>query len=324
MRAIVVSEFGNPADVLKTSERPVPEPQAGEVRVKIRLSPIHNHDLMIAAGKYGMLPALPFVPGTEAMGEIDALGPDVSGFEIGQRVVFGGQGLWAEYAVTKAANLIPIPDGIADETACQLISMPLSALVLLDDLNVVEGEWIVQNAANGAVGKVLNLVAGKRGINVINLVRRASAVGDLQDLGFANIVVTEEEGWQEKAKSLAQGAPIVRALDSVGGPATDAIMDLLGDGGELICFGSMSGQNMQISPKNLLFKNTIAKGFWAARRIPEIDAQKRSDMVRELITLAASGDLPLPVDQILDLYEAGRGAELTWAPGRNGKILLKP
>lgn len=324
MRAIVVSEFGKPADVLKTSERQMPEPQAGEVRVKIGLSPIHNHDLMIAAGKYGMLPPLPFVPGTEAMGEIDALGPDVSGFEIGQRVVFGGQGLWAEYAVTKAANLIPIPNGIADETACQLISMPLSTLVLLDDLNVGEGDWIVQNAANGAVGKVLNLVANKRGINVINLVRRSSAVGDLQDLGFSNIVVTEEEGWQEKAKSLTKGAPIARALDSVGGPATDAIMDLLGDGGELICFGSMSGQNMQISPKNLLFKNTIAKGFWAARRIPEIDAQKRSDMVRELITLAASGDLPLPVDQILDFYEAGRGAELTWAPGRNGKILLKP
>ncbi len=324
MRAIVVTEFGKPADVLKPSERPVPEPQAGEVRVKIRLSPIHNHDLMIAAGKYGMLPALPFVPGTEAMGEIDALGPGVSGFETGQRVAFGGQGLWSEYAVVKAGGLIPLPDAISDEIACQLVSMPLSTLVLLEDLEVGEGDWIVQNAANGAVGKVLNLFAQKRGINVINLVRREGAAKDLADLGFSNIIVTEDEGWTDKAKSLAKGAPIVRALDSVGGEATDAIMDLLADGGELVCFGSMSGQNMQISPKNLLFKKTIAKGFWAARRIPEIDAQKRSQMVRELIGLAASGDLPLPVDRTLGLEDAGRGADLTQAPGRNGKILLKP
>lgn len=324
MQHVVAKSFGDPEHVLELAEAPLPEPKADEVRVRLVLSPIHNHDLMTIRGRYGYKPDLPYTPGTEALGVIDALGADVTGYSTGQRVAYSGQGLWSEYTTVKAQGLIPIPDAISDETAAQLISMPLSTLVLLKDLDVKPGDWVVQNAANGAVGKVMNFLAHSRGFNIINIVRRSSAIEDLKALGFSNVVATDTDDWKETAKAFAKGAPISRGLDSVTGEATNDLMDILSNDAELITFGSMSGDMMKINPSNVLFKNIKISGFWAARRIPEVDGNERQQMVGDLFRLAAEGKLPLPVDQILSLSDAGKGAALTVAPGRNGKILLKP
>src|SRR3978361_2400525 len=97
MRSVIFEQFGEPAKVLTLTERPMPEPGPGQVRVRMVLSPIHNHDLMIIAGKYGYKPPLPAVPGTEAVGVVEALGEGVTNLKVGQRVCGGGSQMWAEY-----------------------------------------------------------------------------------------------------------------------------------------------------------------------------------------------------------------------------------
>ncbi|WP_218682706.1 alcohol dehydrogenase catalytic domain-containing protein, partial [Microbacterium sp. BF1] len=163
MRALIHSRFGEAEDVLAVEERPVPEPAAGQVRLRIVLSPIHNHDLWTVRGTYGFKPELPAASGTEALGIVDALGEGVEHLAVGQRVATGGTfGAWAEYIVANAAGLIPVPDSLSDESAAQLVSMPFSTISLLQFLDVNEGDWIVQNAANGAVGRMLAQLGAAR------------------------------------------------------------------------------------------------------------------------------------------------------------------
>jgi len=172
MRSIVHAVYGEPAEVLGLAESPLPEPGPGQARVRMQLSPIHNHDLWTVRGQYGYKPTLPAIAGSEAFGIVDTVGEGVDGLAIGQRVTTAGaRGAWAEYFVVPAASLVPVPDAIDDASAAQLVAMPLSALMLLEMLDVATGDWIVQNAANGAVGKAMcsnatsSILAGLPGLD---------------------------------------------------------------------------------------------------------------------------------------------------------------
>ncbi|MFI1920395.1 zinc-binding dehydrogenase [Nocardia sp. NPDC020380] len=323
MRAVIIEQFGEPKDVLVAGERPLPEPGPGEVRIATALAPIHNHDLAIIRGVYGYRPELPAVPGTEAVGRIDALGPEVTGFEIGQRVTVSGvQGAWAEFFVAKAGGVVPVLDSVSDETASQLLAMPLSALMLLEDLQVEAGQWIAVNAANGAVGRLVNLLARERGVHVLNLVRSPAAVESLQALGFEQALDIESPDWQQRAAELTGGAPVVRAVDQVGGRAAGDLLSLLGARGELISFGALSGQPLILDPGPIIFKQAVVKGFWGSKRAEEIGASERRRLIGELIGLAARGVLKLGVESTYPLDEAAEAAAASERPGRNAKIAL--
>jgi len=173
MQSIIHHSFGEPVDVLQLGDMPQPEPKAGEVRIKMIMSPIHNHDVWTVRGSYGYKPTLPAIGGSEAVGIVDAVGDGVDTSKLGQRVAVAGvHGSWAEYFIAPAASIIPLNDAIDDQTAAQLIGMPISALMLLDFVNVQAGQWLIQNTANGAVGKTAAMIAQARGLQVINLVRR--------------------------------------------------------------------------------------------------------------------------------------------------------
>ena len=249
MHAVVIERFGNPADVVAPAERQMPNPGAGEVRVRMLLSPIHNHDLAIVRGVYGYKPQLPAVPGTEAVGVVDALGEDVRGLQVGQRVATAStNGVWAECFIASAGKLVPVPDALPDEAACQLLAMPLSALMLLEDLRLESGQWLAQNAANGAVGKALATLARTRGVNVVNLVRRDAALADLEAAGIANGISTEQAGWQQRVAAVTGGAPIVRAVESIGGESAQQLMSVLAENGELVSFGSLTFSRLSSAP----------------------------------------------------------------------------
>src|SRR6478609_3599337 len=137
MKALVHNEFGDPATVLAPEERELPQPGPGQVRLRLLLSPIHNHDLWTVRGTYGFKPELPAQAGTEALGVVDALGDGVDQLTVGQRVVTGGTfGVWAEYFVARAAGLIPVPESLPDEAAAQLVAMPFSEISLIDSLGL--------------------------------------------------------------------------------------------------------------------------------------------------------------------------------------------
>ncbi|MFG3618386.1 zinc-binding dehydrogenase [Nocardia sp. NPDC047654] len=324
MRAVVIERFGEPKDVLATAERPVPEPGPGEVRLALILSPIHNHDLAIVRGVYGYRPELPAIPGSEAVARVDAVGPEVDGLAVGQRVtVSGAQNVWAEYFVVPARQVIPLPDAVSDETASQLLAMPLSALMLIEDLELSSGDWLTINAANGAVGRLVNVFARQRGLNVLNLVRGPASVAALRELGYEPVLDTESEGWRDQVEAATSGAPILRAVDQVGGRAAAAELALLAPGGQLISFGALSGQPLSLDPGALIFKQVVIKGFWGAKRIEEIGAEHRGRLMRELIDLAADGVLRLDIEAAYPLEEAADAAVATETPGRAAKVALR-
>ena len=325
MRSATYAAFGEPGEVLALGDRPVPQPGAGQVRVRTVLSPIHNHDLWTIRGQYGYKPQLPATGGTEAVGIVDALGEGVQGIAPGQRVAVASvQGAWAEYFLAPAQGLVPVPDGVADEVAAQLIAMPFSAISLLEFLQVERGDWMIQNAANGAVGKTLATFAEARGVHVVNLVRRDAGVDELAALGIDHAVSTAREGWKKTVRTIVADAPIRAAVDSIGGRASDDLMELLGENGVLVSFGSMTSEPMQISPGNLIFKHTTVKGFWASKISAAMPELTRRRLFAELLELAAKGELKLPVDKIYDLADIAEAATVSLQPGRKGKVLLRP
>ncbi|SFV37173.1 NADPH:quinone reductase [Devosia crocina] len=321
MLSAVYSQFGSPQDVLKTKDVSRPEPGPGQVLVKMLLSPVHNHDLMTISGQYGFKPELPAVPGTEAVGVVEALGSDVTNLKVGQRVAGGADGTWAEYYLANAARLVPVPEGVSDETACQLVSMPLSAKMLLDTLDVEAGDWIVQNAANGAVGKLMAQYGAALGVNVLGLVRRGETVGEMADLGIKNVVATDEEGWQDKARALTNGAPVIRAIDCLGGDGAVQLLSVASDGAELVSFGAMTGRPLKISPSDLLFRGITVKGFWGAK--PPVKPERIGQLLGELVKDAAAGKLVLEIEAAYPISEVAAAAKASGEPGRKGKIAIK-
>ncbi|WP_433586526.1 zinc-binding dehydrogenase [Microbacterium hydrocarbonoxydans] len=324
MRALIHHSFGEPEDVLTVEDRPLPEPGPGQVRLRIVLSPIHNHDIWTIRGTYGFKPELPAASGTEALGIVDALGEGVDALTVGQRVATGGTfGAWAEYVVTSAAGLIPGPEALPDEAAAQLVSMPFSAISLLDFLDVKPGDWIVQNAANGAVGRMLAQLGAARGVNVLGLVRRAEGVEELRAQGIENVVATDQADWREGVAALTGGAAIVAGVDSVGGSSAGDVLSLLAENGTLVAFGAMNSPVMEIASGDVIFKQATVKGFWGSKVIQTMDAAKRGALFGELVQRVGDGTLTLPVAGVFDAAEAAEAMRASKTPGRVGKVLLK-
>lgn len=325
MRALVHHEFGDPAEVLAVEERPLPQPGAGEVRVRMLLSPIHNHDLWTVRGTYGFKPDLPAQAGTEALGVVDAVGEGVEQLTVGQRVVTGGTfGVWAEYFVTRAAGLIPVPDGLPDESAAQLVSMPFSAISLLDSLGLSEGDWLIQNAANGAVGRMVAQLGAARGLNVVGLVRRSAGVEELRAQGIERVVATDDAGWRDRLAEITGGAPITAGVDSVGGSSAGDVLSTLAENGTLVVFGAMASPTLELASGDIIFKQATVKGFWGSVVSREMPADQRGRLFQELFARLQDGTLTLPVAGVHGLDDIAGAVAASGEAGRVGKVLLRP
>ena len=325
MRSATYNEFGRPTEVLSLGDRPIPEPKANEVRVKTVLASIHNHDLLTIRGKYGFKPELPAIGGSEAVGVIDAVGSEVKDLKVGQRVAAASvQATWAEYFVAPEHMIFPIPESLEDEMAAQLIAMPLSALMLLEFLEVESDQWIIHNAANGAVGKSLAMLAAARGINTINVVRSSDAMSELDALDIKNNVNTADEDWKEQVKAILGDDKISAAVDSVGGEDSGDLLSLLGHYGTFAVFGAMSGKPMVLNPTHMIFKQAVLKGFWGSKLSQEMSVENKKRLVNELIECAVDGKLRLPVEATFDLADIIKAVDGKLQAGKSGKVLLKP
>ncbi|QKV19910.1 zinc-binding dehydrogenase [Oricola thermophila] len=325
MRSIIHETFGDPATVLKPGESPDPVAGKGEVLVRTILSPIHNHDLWTVRGSYGYKPELPAIGGSEAVGIVESVGDGVDAGLVGKRVAAAGiRGSWAEKFTVPVGAAVPLPDAISDELGAQLIAMPFSAISLLEFLEVEKGDRVIQTAANGAVGKILAVLAKSRGIETLNLVRRDEAVGELEALGMENVISTASDGWKERAKAILGENGARAAVDSVGGAIASDLADLLGNDGLLVTFGTATGAPLELNSGTLIFKHLTVKGFWGARVSAEMAPQDRARLVGELVGLAASGKLDLATGGIYGFDDAAAAMKAAQTPGRKGKILLRP
>lgn len=325
MRALVHHSFGDPATVLAVEDRPMPEPDAGEVRIRTSFSPIHNHDLLTVRGTYGFVPELPALAGTEAVGVVDALGDGVQHLEIGQRVVTGGTfGVWAEFFVTSAAGLIAVPDEVPDESAAQLVAMPFSAISLLHSLELEPGDWLVQNAANGAVGRMIAQIAAARGVNVVGLVRRGAGIAELRQQGIERVVATDTDGWRDRVADVTGGASIRAGIDSVGGTAAGDVLSLLADRGTLVVFGAMASPTLELASGDLIFAQATVRGFWGSTVTAEMDPAVKGELFTALMGHVLAGELTLPVSSVHTLDDISDAVAAHFTAGRVGKVLLTP
>ena len=325
MRSATYDHFGKPTEVLSIGDRPTPEPKANEVRVKTVLASIHNHDLLTIRGQYGFKPKMPAIGGSEAVGIIDAVGSEVKNLKVGQRVAAASvQATWAEYFVAVEDMVFPMPDSLDDEMAAQLIAMPLSALMLLEFLDLQAGQWVIQNAANGAVGKSLAMLAAARGVKTINVVRSSDAIAELEAIGVKHNINTEEDDWKDQVKSIIGDDKISAAVDSVGGEDSGSLLSLLGHGGTFAVFGAMSGKPMMLNPTDMIFKQATLKGFWGSKLSQEMSVENKQRLVDELIDRAVSGQLKLPVEATFDLADILKAVDGKMQSDKKGKVLLKP
>ncbi|MBA2056376.1 MAG: zinc-binding dehydrogenase [Psychrobacter cryohalolentis] len=325
MRSATYDHFGKPTEVLSIGDRPTPEPKANEVRVKTILASIHNHDLLTIRGQYGFKPEMPAIGGSEAVGIIDAVGSDVKNLKVGQRVAAASvQATWAEYFVAVEDMVFPMPDSLDDEMAAQLIAMPLSALMLIEFLELKSGQWVIHNAANGAVGKSLAMLAAARGINTINVVRSGDAIKELEALGIKHNINTSDDDWKDQVKAILGDEKISAAVDSIGGESSNDLLALLGHGGTLASFGIMSGKPMVLNPTHIIFKQATIKGFWGSKISQEMSVENKQRLVDELIERANNGNLKLPVEATFDLADILKAVDGKMQSEKNGKVLLKP
>ena len=246
----------------------------------------------------------------------------VDGLEIGQRVVASTPGVWAAYVTLPASSVVPVDDSIPDEVAAQMIAMPMSALTLLDSLGLDEGDWFVQNAANGAVGRMLAQIAAPRGVNVLGLVRRPDAVAQLAAIGIERVVATDDDDWRARVAEVTGGAALRAGVDSVGGRAAGDLLSLVADGGTLIAFGAMASTRLDLDVSDILFRGVSVKGFWGATH--RVAPERRGELFAELRARLADGTLTLPVAAVHDLADVTDAVRASGEAGRDGKVLLRP
>lgn len=323
MRAVRMKAFGEPSEVLAIEELPTPQPGPGQVLVRMRVRPINPSDLFVIRGTYGSLPQLPATPGMEGAGVIEALGEGVAHLAIGQQVLPMAGGAWQEYVVADAARVMPLPPGLSDTQAATLVANPVTAWLLLhDELRVSPGAWVLQNAANSAVGRHVIQLARHAGIRTINVIRRRDVIDDLRAEGADEIIIETEDDVVERVRAITDGRGARYAIDSVGGDSGSRLAQALGAGGTLIVFGAISGQPLTIDGGTLLFRGQTLRGFWLAYWLRAAKPERLAELFGTLIPLVQQGVIRTPIAAEYDLADVRQAVAAAEGSERNGKIVL--
>jgi NADPH:quinone reductase-like Zn-dependent oxidoreductase len=318
MRAVQLTAYGNPVEGLKYVE--VPEPAApgpNQVLIGVEFSPVNPSDLLLAQGIYGIRPALPTVIGGEGVGRVIAAGAGVKNVKVGDRIVAPLSSFtWRERMVLPASGLFALPPGGDPQQLSMLaINPPTAALLLSEYVNLKPGEWVVQNAANSAVGRWVIAFAKARRFKTVNIVRRPELVPELKAIG-GDVVVVDSPDVSKEIRAAVGQAELRLALDGVSGRATGVLVSTLSPHGTLVSFAAMSEAPMSISPLDVIFKPITMQGFWLGH--PESVA-KSAPAVAQAAEMIASGRVHIPVTAT---YTLSSIKEAVAHAQRGGKILL--
>jgi len=323
-QAIRHHSFGKPHEVLKLEQVGVPEPAAGEVRVRLLAAAINPSDYGMIGGSYGHLRELPAVAGREGVGEIDALGAGVHGASLGDRVRFPGDaGAWQEFACAPLDELLQVPAAVpVEQAALSFINPPTAYCLLKKIIDLQPGDWVVQNAGNSAVGVSVIQMAKAFGFKTISQVRREEVVAPLKAMG-ADHVVLEGSHWTKSVKELTGGAPIRLAINSIGGESAIDQIKVLGDGGTQITIGGMVGDLVRFPTRFLIFNAVHLRGFWWDQWVREQGVAEVKEVMDVVYQMMIDGSLALPIDQSYCFEDYQQAMTHAQEP-RLGKVLLKP
>lgn len=304
MKAMVCEAFGGP-DVLALRDVPDPPPPGpGEITVRIRARGVQYVDVLMLAGKYQFRPEPPFIPGGEAAGEVVAVGPGVSGFAVGDRVMSRHTlGACAELGNTKAELCDKVPDGMSMESAGVFRGAYSTAYhALLQRGRMQAGEWVLVHGAAGGIGIAAIQVAKVFGANVIATAsteeKRAACIEEGADhaIGYAG-------GFLDKVKELTGGRGVDIVYDPIGGAVTDESLRALAWCGRLLILGFLGGGPTNIRSNYLLIKGIDAIGVRVGG-LNEANPALAIANMRELARLAGGGKLRPRISHRLPLEKA--------------------
>ena len=178
MKRAIYREFGNPVKVLEVVEEDSPALSEGQARIAVLRSPINPSDYIQIAGEYGVRPPLPATAGNEGLGRVTEV--NGQGIAVGQLVLLPpGAGCWVSEMTADIRQLVPLPEGDLDQLSMLMVNPATAHLLLTEYVDLKEGDWIIQSAANSGVGHYVVQLAKARGINVACVVRRDSAAPEL-------------------------------------------------------------------------------------------------------------------------------------------------
>lgn len=246
-------------------EREVPTPRRGQVLVRMRAAPVNPNDLMFVAGTYEVKKPLGTIAGFEGAGTVVASGGGlVARYMLGRDVacaVADGDGTWAEYACVDAMRCAPLDRGTDPLQGAMLLTNPLTASVLLETAKRGGHRAFVQNAAAGAIGRMLVRLCARERLALVSLVRRPEQAEALRAIGAEHVVVTSEADATESARDLCTRLDVRCAFDAVAGPSTGMLAEIVGMGGRILVYGMLSGAPCEVDPNVLVFRRLRVEGF---------------------------------------------------------------
>jgi NADPH:quinone reductase len=326
MKAIVFEQFGEPAEVLRVRDVPIPEPGRNEVRVRMIATPVNPSELLVVRGRYGVLPRLPATPGFEGVGVVEKAGPGLLGrFVLGKRVtvINGDGGNWAERVVIPARQARPVPSDIPDAQVASFFINPATALAMVRHvLRVPRGAWLLQSAAGSVLGRMIIKLGRHDGFRTLNVVRRHEAIDELKALG-ADAVISSSDGPIEDQVRRIVADGVNYAIDPVGGATGTGVFRSLAADGRMLVYGSLANEPLQVETRLMIAGKRTVEGFWLGHWMRERSIPSALLLFREIArliradVLATDVGASFPPDAIAD---AVRAAE---AVGRHGKVLLK-
>jgi len=329
MKAIQMQKGGGP-EVLELKELPLPQPAAGEVRVRAQAIGISSADMLVRKGVYNWMPPLPAIPGNELAGVVDTLGRDVTGVRVGQRVLVSSRelpfrgGCYAEAICVPAASLFLLPDSIAPNDAVSLPNYQLAGALLYES-GVCKPRSVAAYGASGGVGMALLQLALCDGMVAIGIVSTEEKRAFVQRAGVEHVLIRGKDDLRARVMALT-GNRGVDAIYAMGGPSAAFVsnLDLLAPLGTLVSFAVLGG----LMPDADIFgelRKRLGKSLGVrcySVHALDHERQLRRSLMERAIDLMAAGRLRPPAPTVMPLGEAARAHEMMEAGRTVGKIVL--
>jgi len=324
MKAIQCLEWGGP-EMLRVVDLPLPVPAAGEVRIRIAAAGVNFPDALIIQKKYQVQPQLPFTPGTEVAGTVDAVGENVSGLRPGDTVVaFVGIGGFADYVCARETQVAPLPSSVDMAVAAGFtLTYATSQHALAGRAQLKRGETLLVLGAGGGVGLAAVELGKLAGARVIAAASSGDKLDAARRLGADELIDYSSTDLREEIRSLTDGRGVDVAYDPVGGAYTVAALRALAWRGRLLVIGFAAGEIPQLPANLLLLKEVSAVGvYWGefAKRDP---AGNRT-LLSQLFGWLTEGRLRPYVSKQYPLAEAPQALQDLLARRAVGKLVIRP
>ena len=322
MQAIQITQTGGP-EVLIPRDLPTPTPGPGEALIQIEACGVNFIDVYLREGRY---PAkLPFIPGQEAAGTVVALGPGVTGVEVGNRVawchVFG---TYAQLAVAPARLLVRIPEGIGFQQAAAAMLQGMTAHYLAHSTYPIQaGDEVLIHAGAGGVGLLLIQMAKQLGARVFTTVSTDEKAALAREAGADEAILYSHEDFAAKVRELTGGKGVAVVYDSVGKTTFDASLTCLRPRGLLVLFGGSSGA---VPPLDLIRLSTLGSLYLTRPTLKDYTATREEldQRAGDVLKWVAEGKLKLRLEHTYPLAEAAQAHRDLEARKTTGKVLLIP